>query len=531
MALQVITGLVGGLAMFLYGMRLMGDSLQKAAGDKMKHFIKILTTNKYMGVIAGIFVTGIMQSSSATTIMVVGFVNAGLMNLEQAVGVIMGANIGTTITAQLIAFRLSYIAPVAIAIGVVLWFFGSKKIKQIGEIIIGFGIMFMGMDMMRNSVEPLKNVPEFSRLILMLGRNRFLGVLVGFIMTATLQSSGVTIGIIQALAFQGLMPIETALPILFGDNIGTTVATLLASIGANRTAKRAALIHTFFNVIGTAIFMIFLNPVTAVVKFMSSDITRQVANAHTLFNVTNTFIQLPFAGYLVKLVQRILPGEVKEEENGLKYLDERILETPSISVVQAYKEAIRMGYISLKNLEVSMESFFEYDSQKCQKVFDRERYINQLETDITKYLVKISNTSLSPEQSKKVTSMFHIINDIERIGDHADNVAEMAQYSIDNNLKYSDLAFSEIHGMTDVVFNAVKKALDVMDSPSTEGYQNVLKLENEIDKIEEDLRDNHIKRLNRGECEPASGVVYLDLLSNLERVGDHSLNIAELACV
>ncbi len=286
----------------------------------------------------------------------------------------------------------------------------------------------------------------------------------------------------------------------------------------------------FFNIIGTFIFIILLGPVTTIVKFLSPDIARQIANAHTLFNVTNTLIQLPFSEYLVKLVKHILPGDATVEENGLKYLDERILETPSIAVVQAYKEVIRMGDIVLANLKTSMEAFFEKDSKKCQEVFERERYINRLETDITKYLVKIANASLSPEQSKKTTSMFHMVNDIERIGDHADNIAELAQYSIDNRLIYSDTAITELCGMTEVAYKAVEEAIGVMSSPTKDGFKNVMDLENEIDEIERSLRDNHIMRLNRGECEPASGVIYLDLISNLERVGDHSSNIVEKAC-
>lgn len=530
MAVQMITGLLGGLAMFLYGMRLMGDSLQKVAGDGMKHIIEILTTNRVMGVVAGVIVTGIIQSSSATTVMVVGFVNAGLMTLEQAVGVIMGANIGTTVTAQLIAFRLSDIAPLAIAAGVALWFFSPKKsYQQIGEVIIGFGILFMGMDIMSSSVEPLKDIPEFTNLILVLGHNRFLGVLVGFLMTATVQSSSVTIGILQALAFQGLIPIEVALPVLFGDNIGTTVTALLASIGTNKTARRAALIHMFFNIVGTFIFLIILGPVTSIVKLTSADVARQIANAHTLFNVTNTVIQLPFSNYLVRLVEYILPGEVTVEERGLKYLDERILETPSIAVVQAYKEVIRMGYISLQNLKTSMEAFFENDAKKCKEVFERERYINQLNEEITKYLVRAANESLSPEQSQKITSMFHIVNDIERIGDHADNIAELAQYSIDNRLKYSNAAISELLGMTNIAYEAVEEAISVMAKPREDFYRSVLDLDKEIDRMEKVLRDNHIMRLNRGECEPSSGVIYLDILSNLERIGDHSANIVHMA--
>ncbi|TZE80892.1 Na/Pi cotransporter family protein [Calorimonas adulescens] len=530
MGIGMITGLLGGLALFLYGMRLMGDSLQKAAGDRMKHFIEILTTNKVMGVFVGIVVTGIIQSSSATTVMVVGFVNAGLMTLEQAVGVIMGANIGTTVTAQLIAFKLSDIAPLAVAIGVAIWFFSPKKSQQqVGEVIIGFGILFMGMELMSSSVKPLKDVPEFTNLILILGHNKFLGVLVGLLMTSVVQSSSVTIGILQALAFQGLVPIEVALPVLFGDNIGTTVTALLSSIGANKTARRAALVHTFFNIIGTIIFMIILGPVTAIVKTTSADVARQIANAHTLFNVTNTVIQLPFSNYLVKLVKYLIPGDVIVEEKGLKYLDERILETPSIAVVQAYKEVIRMGYISLQNLKTSMEAFFENDSKKCLEVFERERYINQLESEITKYLVEIANASLSPEQSKKITSMFHIVNDIERIGDHADNIAELAQYSIENRLKYSNAAISELRGMTNIAYEAVEEAISVMKNPREDFYKNVLELEKEIDRMEKVLRDNHIIRLNKGECEPSSGVVYLDLLSNLERIGDHSANIVHMA--
>lgn len=526
--MQIAFGVLGGLGLFLYGMNLMGTGLQKAAGEKLKRLIEVLTSNRLMGVIVGTLVTMVIQSSSATTVMVIGFVNAGLMTLSQAVGVIMGANVGTTMTAQLIAFKLSDYAPVVVAIGVAIWLFSSKKKnKEIAEILIGFGILFIGMDFMGNHLKPLGEYQGFKDLLVSL-ENPFLGILVGFGLTTLLQSSSASIGLLLALSGQGLITIDIALPILFGDNIGTTTTALISSIGANKTAKRAALIHFLFNVIGTIIFMFILRkPVEALVmSFTPNDISRQIANSHTLFNLINVIIQFPFAGFLVLAARKLIRGEEQDEVHGLKYLDTRIMETPSIAVNQASKEVLRMGKIVRDNLRTAFEAFYQKDEKLVQKVFEEEKRINEIEREITKYLVQLSNAPLTDQQHAKVNILFHAINDIERVGDHADNIAELCQDRIDNKLWFTDTALDELHIMFDKVDEVFSKSLLTFKTADAKVAEEVITLEAEIDIMEKKYRDSHIERLNTQSCEPSSGIVFLDLISNLERVSDHSSNIA-----
>ncbi|WIV10366.1 Na/Pi cotransporter family protein [Proteiniborus sp. MB09-C3] len=526
--MQIAFGVLGGLGLFLYGMNLMGTGLQKAAGEKLKKLIEVLTSNRLMGVIVGTAVTMVIQSSSATTVMVIGFVNAGLMTLNQAVGVIMGANVGTTVTAQLIAFKLSDYAPVVVAIGVAIWLFSSKKKnKEIAEILIGFGILFIGMDFMSSHLKPLGNSQVFKDLITSL-KNPVLGIIVGFGLTTLVQSSSASIGLLLALASQGLITIDIALPILFGDNIGTTTTALISSIGANKTAKRAALMHFLFNVVGTIIFMVILRkPVEAIViKFSPNDIQRQIANSHTLFNLLNVAIQFPFAGLLVLAAKKLIKGDEEEVINGLKYLDTRIIETPSIAVGQASKEVLRMGKIVRDNLRTAIEAFYSKDEKLVQKVFEEEKRINEIERDITKYLIQLSNAPLTDEQHSTVTTLFHAINDIERVGDHADNIAELCQNRIDNKLWFTDTALDELHIMFDKVEDVFSKSLLAFKTADPRISEEVINLEAEVDIMEKHYRESHIERLNTQSCEPSSGIVFLDLISNLERISDHSSNIA-----
>lgn len=525
--MDIAFGVLGGLGLFLYGMNIMGTGLQKAAGDKLKKLIEILTHNRLTGVLVGTVVTMIIQSSSATTVMVIGFVNAGLMTLNQAVGVIMGANLGTTITAQLIAFKLTDIAPVVVAIGVGIWLFSSKKKnKEIAEILIGFGILFIGMDFMGSHLKPLSQSKAFNDILLSLN-NPFLGILVGFALTTIVQSSSASIGLLLALSSQGFINIDIALPILYGDNIGTTTTALLSSIGANKTAKRAAIMHFLFNLVGTILFMTVLQyPIKELVMNISKfDVERQIANAHTLFNLINLIIQFPFAGLLVKAAIKIVPGEV-EETLGLKYLDTRIIETPSIAVGQAYKEVLRMAKIAEDNLLTASEAFFKKDNKLINKVFEKEKVINQLENDITEYLVELSNAPLTDEQHNIVNMLFNAVNDIERVGDHADNLGELAQYAVDNNLKFTQKALEELQIMFNKVLYVYKTAIKAFETKQFEIATKVKGYEEEIDLMEKQYRANHIDRLNKQSCHPASGVVFLDIISNLERVSDHSSNIA-----
>ncbi|EYE87366.1 Na/Pi cotransporter [Fervidicella metallireducens AeB] len=527
---KMIFELLGGLGLFVYGMKLMGDGLQKAAGEKLKQILEVLTSNVIVGILVGTGVTAIIQSSSATTVMTVGFVNAGLMTLKQAAGVIMGANIGTTITAQLIAFKLTDIAPFILAVGAALVLFTKRKRSHdIGEIILGFGVLFVGMSMMEHSMKPLRTMPEFINLIDTLGRHKFLGILVGLGMTATVQSSSATIGILIALASGGTITLEVALPILFGDNIGTCATALLASIGTNKNAKRAALIHLIFNTIGTIIFMLAFPWILPLIKSLGGSISRQIANAHTMFNVANTIIQAPFVGLLVAFVNKLVPGEDKKENlMVLEYIDERLIETPSIAVGQVVKEVVRMGKLASKNVNTSLKAFLYGNEDDIRSIYEIEEVINFLEREITGFMVSLYNTSLSESQSEIITSLFHVVNDIERIGDHAENLVELAQYKIENSLSFSEQAITEVKYMFEKVQSAVDNAIDALENFDFKAAQSVIDIESKIDKLEKQLRKDHIDRLNKGICFPASGAIFLDIISNLERVGDHSNNIAEI---
>lgn len=524
--------LLGGLGLFVYGMNLMGEGLQKAAGDKLKKILEVLTTNRFLGVLVGTAVTMIIQSSSATTVMVVGFVNAGLMNLAQAAGVIMGANIGTTITAQLLAFKLTDIAPLILAIGAGMTMFSKKKkTKELGEIVLGFGILFVGMDLMSSSMKPLGESAYFRNLMVSLADHPVYSLLVGLGMTSIIQSSSAMTGIMIALAQSGQITFAAALPMLFGTNIGTCVTALLASIGTHKNARRAAIIHLLFNVMGTIIFIPFMPLLAKYVPIISgvNNIPRQIANAHTIFNVTNTFIMIWFIPLLVKVVMKLIPG-VDEEESllTLEHLDKRLIETPTVAVGQLVKEVVRMGRLAYENIDDAMNSFYKQDDKLIAKVQEKEDLINYLEREITSFMVTLSNSSISEHQSEIVTSLFHVVNDIERIGDHADNLTELAQYRYEKNLPFSEQAITELKFMSDTVKSAIKDSIDALESFDLEIAQRVIDTERKIDSIEKQLRNEHIERLNKGICYPASGTIFLDLISNLERVGDHSNNIAEM---
>jgi phosphate:Na+ symporter len=527
---KMVFGLLGGLGLFVYGMKLMGDGLQKAAGEKLKRLLEILTSNKFFAVLVGAGVTALIQSSSATTVMTVGFVNAGLMNLFQAAGVIMGANIGTTITAQLIAFKLSDIAPFILAIGAALVIFSKKKkTKDIGEIVLGFGILFVGMSMMENSMRPIRELAGFKDLILALGSHPLMGVLVGLGMTATVQSSSATIGILMALAANNGISLEVALPILYGDNMGTCVTALLASIGTTKNAKRAALLHFIFNATGTIMFMMAFGLVLKIVPMFGGDMQRQIANAHTLFNISNVFIQVWFIGFLVKIVNKLVPGEdEKSSALVLEYLDKRLLETPSIAVGQVIKEVSRMGRLASENLSNAMDAFLTSNEGLMNTVIEYEATINYLEREITGYMVSLSNTPLSERQSEIITSLYHVVNDIERIGDHAENLGELAKLRTDNNIIFSEKAITDVIYMFETVKYCVDNAIAALENSDLESAHKAMDVEDKIDAMEIQLKNDHITRLNKFECSPVGGSVYLELLSNLERVGDHSNNIAQM---
>ena len=526
--MDIVLPVLGGLGLFLYGMNVMSTGLQKTAGTRLKKIIGALTQNKFLGLLVGIAVTMIIQSSSATTVMVIGFVNAGMMSLIQATAVIMGANIGTTITAQIIAFNLTDYAPLAVIIGIVLLLFTSKKkTKELGEIIVGIGILFIGMDMMGSGLEPLAKLPIFAKVMTSLN-NPILGLLAGIGLTTVLQSSSAATGLLQALAVQGLINMNVIFPILLGENIGTTTTALLSSIGANKTAKRAALIHLIFNLVGTLMFMVILRyPLEYIVKLLSPDnLSRQIANAHSFFNIINVAIQFPFAIYLVKVVEKLVPGEEEGEKPVTIYLDERILETPSIAMGQTNKEIARMGSIVLDNLRLTHEVLLDKKYKEVEKILGTEVLINKLEREITDYLVKLSNAPISEKEHEEVNRLLYTIDDIERIGDHVENITELAQYMEEHDLGFSGEAMEGLTIMFSKCEDILSKAMKSFEFVNEKLAREVLEIEIEIDILESQNRAGHMARLNKAICTTEPGIMFLDTISNLERVADHSVNIA-----
>ena len=532
--MQIVISLLGGLGLFLYGMNLMGESLEKVAGSKMKKIIELLTKNIFMGVLLGAVVTAVIQSSSATTVMVVGFVNAGLMGLPQAVGVIMGANIGTTVTAQIVSFDLTGMAPLALGIGILLYLFaGNEKYKQVGEVFIGFGLLFTGMESMKLAVSPLAEYKGFTDLLSTFGRYPILGLLLGFGITAIIQSSSAAMGMLVVLASQGLVPLSSALPILYGQNIGTCVTSLISSIGANKNAKRAAMIHLIFNILGTIIFLILLNGI--VVKFVVSldpgNVARQIANVHTIFNIVSTILLLPCNKLIVKLAMRIVPDkedELEEDESRvIKYIDDRMIQTPPIALASTIKEVARMGEKARDSVDYAMEGILEASSEGIERCFKQEKSINQLQKTILNYLLKLSKAPLSEEDRETVDTLFNTVNDIERIGDHAENLAEIAQSAIDGQVYFSEQGQNEISDMYNKVIASYSYALEAMVTSDVNLACKVIKMEEQVDIMEESCRVNHMIRLNNNLCSIDNGIIYFEILANLERISDHAANIAE----
>ena len=524
---EIVTGIFGGLGLFLYGMKLMSDGLENVAGEKLKGILEKITSNKVIGVLVGTIVTAIIQSSSATTVMVVSFVNAGLMTLTQATGVILGSNIGTTITAQMVSFNLEVIAPIFIGVGAIVMMSAKKKrIKDLAYIALGFGILFMGMGLMSSSLKPISNLQIFNDFISVIGKNHFLGVLVGLTMTAILQSSSATTGILVALANSGNIDMNVAFPIILGCNIGTCVTAILAGLTANRTAKKAALLHLLFNIFGTVLFLPFSDKVVTFVNYLTPDnVARQVANAHTIFNVVITIFILPISKYFVMLVNHILPDDEGKESCGAIYLDKKLLETPIVASGQVIKETIRMANKAKNNLELAMEVFLNWNEEKMKKVYANESIINTLERDITEYLIELSQHNLPEENAKLVSQAYHTINDIERIGDHAENIVELAIQKYENNITLSYDGYKEVRQLFEVTLRSITIAIESFKSNEISDDE-VEKVEEEIDSLEKQFRENNINRLSAKTCLADAGIMFFDLLSNLERIDDHANNLA-----
>ena len=539
-------GFIGGLGMFLYGMNIMADGMQKTAGGRMKQFLGMLTNNRFMAVVLGALITAVIQSSGACTVMVVGFVSAGVMNLTQAVGVIMGANIGTTITAWIVsmsqlgdAFEVMepiFYAPLIIGIGSLLIIFSMKQRKKlIGEILVGLGLLFIGLDFMSGSIAPYTDAPIFSQAFALLGSNPILGMIVGFVVTTLLQSSSASVGILQTLALNGIVTTNAAIYITLGQNIGSCTTALISSIGGSRTAKRAAVIHLTFNIIGSIIFGVVgffvftFNPAIA-----GSEINAvQISIFHTVFNLTNTIILFPFANQLVKisgLVIKEKPGEkdteLTEEEVVLKHLDERIFESPAFALETAVLEVIHMGQITQANLGRAVKALEGRSQEDINEVYKTEKTINNMEKMLTEYLIKVDNLSLTEHQKLVVANLFYSISDIERVGDHAENLAELAQDMADKNYSFSETAISDLRSISDAVQEAFKCSVQARETGNMDDVRKVSQLEDEVDNLEEELREKHIERLSTGQCTASAGVIFLDAISNLERISDHAYNLA-----
>lgn len=531
--MEIAISLIAGLGMFLYGMNVMGDGLQKAAGDKLKKIIEMLTTNRIMGVLVGAVVTGIIQSSSATTVMTVGFVNAGIMTLKQAIGIIMGANIGTTVTAQLVSFSIEKYAPIAIGIGVLFWLFSKNTtVKNFSEILIGFGILFVGMNFMKAAAAPVSEMQSVHNAMLYLSKNPLLGVLAGFMITGTIQSSSASIGILIVLASQGVLPITAALPVLYGDNIGTCVTSLLSTIGASRNSKRTALMHLCFNVIGTILFIVVLSrPIIRIVENVDpTNVPRQIANAHTLFNLVNVVILLPFSNYIVKLAYKLVPLNEEDEDEKLattKFLDDRMLETPSIALSNTVDEIIRMASRSTRSLNYAYDSIKSGSDELRSKSFDYEQIVNSLQYDITNFLFKLTTRNLSDAERIKTDVLFHIVNDIERVGDHAENIAEISQELSDKNVVFSEEAIKELDLIFDIASNNFYDSITAIKTNNLELAETVAQREKKVDLLEQSARNSHMARLHEESCSVEAGIYFLDIISNLERISDHSKNIVE----
>jgi phosphate:Na+ symporter len=530
---QMLFEFLGGLGIFLFGIKYMGDGLQKSAGDRLRDILDRFTTNPFMGVLAGMIVTILIQSSSGTTVLTVGLVSAGFMTLRQAIGVIMGANIGTTVTAFIIGFDIGAYALPILALGAfLLFFFKNKKVQSLGQIAFGFGALFYGLELMSSGMKPLRSLEAFTDLTVNMSSNPLLGVVIGTVFTVIVQSSSATIGILQELFGQGLIDINAALPVLFGDNIGTTITAVLASIGASVAARRAAATHVLFNLIGTTIFLIALPLFEKFVLFLQTQLNLNpemtIAFAHGTFNLTNTIIQFPFIAVLAIIVTKLIPGEDTLVEYKAKHLDPIFIEqSPSIALGQAKEEILRMGSFAVKGLEETNEYLKTKQNKHSDAAYQIEDAINNLDKKITEYLVDISATSLSGPESEKHSILMDTVRDIERIGDHFENIIELVEYQLSNKVKITSDAMDDLEGMFKLTIETVQKSVTALDTNDHDLAREVAEKEDLIDKMERKLRKKHILRLNEGQCSGQAGIVFVDIISNLERIGDHAVNIAE----
>ena len=531
----MLLSMAGGLGLFLFGMRLMSESIEKAAGAKLRGILEMFTTNRFLGMLVGIIFTAVIQSSSACTVMVVSFVNSGLMNLYQAAGVIFGANIGTTVTSQLVSFNLSEIAPVFLLAGILgVMFCKRQSIVKICHIVLGFGVLFMGLSGMSSAMSGMRDMPEIVHILSSL-TSPMLAILVGTILTAVIQSSSVTVSIVLLMANQGLLELPICLFIVLGCNIGACTSALLASLNGKKDAKRAAMIHFLFNVIGTVLMYLILklamNPVMDMLHMVSgTNSGRFVANAHTIFKIFQVIALFPFAGLIVKLTYVFVPGDdVKMDDRDnftLKYIGDKTVFNPATAVVDVDKELKRMATLASDNLNRAMNALITLDEEDIDTVYTVEKNINFLNHSITNYLVKINQTTLPIEDQKSIGALFHIVNDIERIGDHAENVADAAKRRKETGVSFSKEAQHELGEMLDMVNTIIRFSVEMFSTGTDELAEDVRQLEDAIDEKEREIQKSHIQRMTKNLCTPEASMIFSDIVSGLERVADHATNIA-----
>lgn len=542
--LGMIFQFIGGLGLFLYGMHIMADGLQRSAGGRLKDLMGFLTRNRFVAVLMGAGITALIQSSSATTVMVVGFVNAGMLNLSQAVGVIMGANIGTTITAWIVSLnewgsvlKPEFFAPLVVGVGAIMFLFvKSGRKKKLGEIMAGFGILFIGLSFMSGAIAPYKDAPVFSEAFRVLGKNPVLAVVAGAVVTAVIQSSSASVGILQTLAMNGIVNWQSAVFITLGQNIGTCVTAILSSTGTGKNAKRASVIHLLFNLIGSIWFGILMFIIFRFQNDWASATINsvQISVFHTVFNVLNTLVLFPFGDALVKLSIRLIPDSPEQsaaedtiESQVARRLDRRILNNPAFAIETAIGEVLYMGDITRQNLVLAMEAVAENSKEKIQQVFRMEETVNQLEKLLTAFLVEVDNLSLTEAQHLMIKNLFYTVSDIERIGDHSENIAELADSKRKDKIQFSEKGSRDLEKIYTVAVKTLDASLEARRQGGLAEVQLAQEAEKTVDKMEKELRDKHIQRLSKGKCAPESGVIFLDILSNLERIADHADNIAE----
>ena len=536
MSFEIILSMAGGLGLFLFGMTVMSESIEKVAGAKLRSILEMFTTNRFTGLVVGIIFTGIIQSSSACTVMVVSFVNSGLMSLYQAAGVIYGANIGTTITSQLVSFNLSEAAPIILLAGVLTMMLGKGKqnAEKIGEVIVGFGILFMGLSGMSGAMEGMKDSPGVMQLLSSL-HSPILAVLMGTVLTAIIQSSSVTVSIVLLMANEGLLGLPISLFIILGCNIGACASALLASMTGKKDAKRAAMIHFLFNVIGTVLFYIILMVgmeyvIDGIMSISGGNAGRFVANAHTIIKIFQVIMLFPFSNAIVKLTYVLVPGDDKKvgyrDSFQLKYIGEKVVFNPATAVVEVMKEIERMASLATENLNRAMNALITLDNEDIEDVYEVEKNINFLNHSITNYLVKINQATLPIEDLKSIGALFHVVNDIERIGDHAEHVADSAKQRIGTDVNFSKEAQRGLGEMLDMVNNLIQYSLEMFSTGTEDHLEDIMRLEDAVDEKERELQKDHVGRLTRNECSPEAGMLFSDIVSGLERVADHATNIA-----